>query len=49
LWSHPKVTVTPHSAADSDPETICAYVARQIERHRAGQALENVVDRARGY
>ena len=49
LWSHPKVTVTPHCAADSDPETICAYVARQIERHRAGRPLENVVDRARGY
>ena len=49
LWSHPKVTVTPHSAADSDPETICAYVARQIERHRAGLPLDNVVDRVRGY
>jgi len=49
LWSHPMVTVTPHSAADSDPETICAYVARQIERHRAGLPLENLVDRVRGY
>ena len=27
LWTHPRVTVTPHGAADSDPETICAYVA----------------------
>ncbi len=49
LWSHPKVTVTPHCAADSDPETICAYVARQIDRHKAGQPLDNLVDRARGY
>ena len=49
LWTHPKVTVTPHIAADSDPEVICAYVARQIERHKSGAALENVVDRARGY
>jgi len=49
LWSHPKVTVTPHCAADSDPEVICAYVARQIERHKAGQPLDNLVDRARGY
>lgn len=49
LWSHPKVTVTPHCAADSDPETICAYVARQIERHKAGLPLDNVVDLARGY
>jgi glyoxylate/hydroxypyruvate reductase A len=49
LWTHPKVTVTPHSAADSDPEVVCAYVARQIERHRQGLQLENLVDRARGY
>lgn len=49
LWSHPKVTVTPHCAADSDPEVICAYVARQIERHKAGLPLDNLVDRGRGY
>ena len=49
LWSHSKVTITPHCAADSDPEVICAYVARQIERHRAGKPLENLVDRDRGY
>ena len=49
LWSHPKVTVTPHCAADSDPETICAYVASNIARHRRGEMLENLVDRTRGY
>lgn len=49
LWTHPKVTITPHSAADSDPEVVCAYVARQIERHKQGRPLENLVDRARGY
>ena len=49
LWSHPGVTVTPHCAADSDPETICAYVYSQIERHRSGKPLENLVDLSRGY
>ncbi|MGH6907825.1 MAG: NAD(P)-dependent oxidoreductase, partial [Aestuariivirga sp.] len=49
LWTHPKVTVTPHCAADSDPEAICAYVARQIERHHRGLPLENLVDRTLGY
>jgi glyoxylate/hydroxypyruvate reductase len=49
LWTHPKVTITPHCAADSDPETICAYVARQIETHKRGLPLSNLVDRARGY
>lgn len=49
FWTHPKVTVTPHLAADSDPETISAYVARQIERHEQGLPLDNLVDMARGY
>jgi glyoxylate/hydroxypyruvate reductase len=49
LWSHPRVTVTPHCAADSDPETICAYVAQNIARHQRGEALHNLVDRGRGY
>jgi glyoxylate/hydroxypyruvate reductase A len=49
LWTHPKVTVTPHCAADSDPETICAYVAGNIAKHRRGEPLENLVDRSRGY
>lgn len=49
LWTHPRVTITPHCAADSDPQVICAYVARQIARHKAGGTLENLVDRVRGY
>lgn len=49
LWSHPKVTVTPHCAADSDPEVICRYIAQQIERHQRGEPLQNLVDRSRGY
>lgn len=49
LWTHPRVTVTPHMAADSDPSTISAYVLRQIRNHQSGGELENVVDRARGY
>jgi glyoxylate/hydroxypyruvate reductase len=49
LWTHPKVMVTPHLAADSDPSTISAYVLRQIRRHEAGLPLENTVDRTLGY
>jgi glyoxylate/hydroxypyruvate reductase len=49
LWRHPRVTVTPHMAADSDPETICRYVLGQIERIERGGRAENVVDRTRGY
>jgi glyoxylate/hydroxypyruvate reductase len=49
LWRHPKVTVTPHMAADSDPDTICRYVLGQIARIEQGLPPENVVDRSRGY
>jgi glyoxylate/hydroxypyruvate reductase A len=49
FWSHPKVVLTPHNAADTDPDEISKYVARQIERFEAGEWLENVVDPARGY
>ena len=49
FWSHPKVILTPHNAADTDPEEISKYVARQIERFEAGAPLENVVDPVRGY
>lgn len=49
FWTHPKVVLTPHNAADTDPDEISKYVARQIARFEAGGALENVVDRKRGY
>jgi glyoxylate/hydroxypyruvate reductase len=49
FWTHPNVILTPHNAADTDPDEISKYVARQIERFEAGARLENVVDSARGY
>ena len=49
LWSHPKVTITPHCAADSDPATISAYVLGEMRRHMSGEPLQNVVDVKRGY
>ncbi len=49
FWTHPKVTVTPHIAAVSDPDYLCGYILRQIEAYEAGHPLENVVDRKLGY
>ena len=49
LWSHPRVTITPHNAADSDAETICRYVAAQIERFERGEGLVNLANRVQGY
>ena len=49
LWTHPNVIVTPHNAADSDPEAIASDVARQIVAYEHGAGLGHVVDRALGY
>jgi glyoxylate/hydroxypyruvate reductase len=49
LWSHPRVTITPHNSAASVPEETVGYIVRQIEKFEAGHPLENVIDRASGY
>jgi glyoxylate/hydroxypyruvate reductase len=49
FWHHPQVMLSPHAAADSDPATICHYVAHQIGRFERDGKLENLVDRGRGY
>ncbi|HTQ14405.1 MAG TPA: glyoxylate/hydroxypyruvate reductase A [Rhizomicrobium sp.] len=49
LWRHPKVTVTPHVGAISDPRVAAQYVYDRIKRHTRGDALDHVVDMARGY
>lgn len=49
LWSHPKVFVTPHAAALSDPDALAPIIMRQIAAHQRGEPLQNVVDRQAGY
>lgn len=49
LWSAPNLTITPHVAADSDPEALSAYVLDMIGRHERGEPLTNLVDRGLGY
>ncbi len=49
LWAYPHVTITPHNAADSDPDAIARYVVEQIDAFERGAPLRNVVDRAKNY
>ena len=49
LWGHPRVYVSPHSAALSEPGIIVAGIAAQIEAYERGEPLPNVVERGRGY
>lgn len=49
FWSHSGVTVTPHIAADTRPETAAPVVAENLRRAMAGQLILHLVDRSRGY
>lgn len=49
FWHHPKVTVTPHIAAQTRPDTASQVVVENIRRAEAGEPLLHVVDRKRGY
>ncbi len=48
-WSHPRVTVLPHAAAQTDARSAAGLVAANIRAWRAGTMLAHVVDRRRGY
>ena len=48
-WSHPKVTVTPHIASVTRPDTASHAIAAQIKRGETGEAFLHEVDRSAGY
>ena len=49
LWAHPKIVVTPHVAAMTDPASFMRHVADTIHRMDRGLPPENLVDFDRGY
>lgn len=48
-WAHPRVTVTPHIAAETRAITASEVIAENIRRGEAGLPYLNLVDRALGY
>ncbi|SDE82687.1 2-hydroxyacid dehydrogenase [Limimaricola pyoseonensis] len=48
-WAHPRVTVTPHVASETRPETAAKVIAENVRRSEAGEPLLHLVDRRRGY
>lgn len=48
-WAHPKVTVTPHIAAETRPITATQVIAENIRRGEAGEPYLHLVDRKLGY
>lgn len=49
LWDQPRVTITPHAAATSDPKALVPLMIRQMEAHEVGRPLTNLVDRRNSY
>ena len=49
FWNDPRVTVTPHVASFTRPDTASEHIAENIRRSETGEPLLNLVDRAAGY
>jgi len=49
FWQHPRVTVLPHCAAQTDPRSAAALVRANVLALRAGQPLAYRVHRPQGY
>jgi glyoxylate/hydroxypyruvate reductase A len=49
FWTHPRITVLPHIAASTDARSASLVVARNVAALRAGEPIQHLVDRARGY
>jgi glyoxylate/hydroxypyruvate reductase A len=49
FWAHPAVTVLPHVAASSTPESCLPVAVENIRRLRAGEPLLHLIDHEHGY
>lgn len=49
LWRHPGITITPHTAALTEPRTALPRVVENVERLRRGEPPLNLVDFDAGY
>jgi glyoxylate/hydroxypyruvate reductase A len=49
FWQHPRITLTPHIASMTDPDTAAEAVLDNLRRHESGEPMIGLVDRAKGY
>ncbi len=49
FWGHPRVTVTPHIASETRPESAARVIAENVRRGEAGEPFLFQVDRRMGY
>eukprot|EP01036_Dinobryon_divergens_P001192 gene1192-1560_t len=49
FWQHPRVTVLPHVAAQTDPRSAATVVAANVAALREGRPLAHLVEPGKGY
>ena len=49
LWRHPGISITPHSAALTEPRTAVPKIVENVERVRRGETPHHLVDFEAGY
>lgn len=49
FWIHPKITITPHIASVTNAKTAAPQLYNNYLRYKSGQALDNEVDKTKGY
>jgi glyoxylate/hydroxypyruvate reductase A len=49
LWTHPGISITPHSAALTEPRTAIPKIVENVERVRRGETPHHLVDFNAGY
>ena len=49
FWAHPRITVTPHIAAETRPLTAAQMIAKNIQRGESSRPFLNQVNRQLGY
>lgn len=49
FWHHPAISLTPHTASMTQPETAARVVLDNLRRHARGEPMIGLVDRVRGY
>lgn len=48
-WAHPKVTVTPHIASETRPDSASEVIAENVRRGEAGEPFLHLANRQKGY
>jgi glyoxylate/hydroxypyruvate reductase A len=49
FWAHPKILLTPHIAAMTQPQSAFAVLLENIRRFQRGQPMAGQIDRQQGY